>query len=144
MHEVSIAESLIALIRRYVPAHQRLLRATVRIGPMHGLEPEAMQLAWTIATSEIGWSGANLNIELPPWRLRCTACGRCWEPAKVDEACVCGCTNVEIMGGDEFQLDSIEVDTPTAPSRNKSATANLARLHGVENGACHEHQSSNY
>lgn len=143
MHEVSIAQSLIELIRRYVPAHCRLLRATVRIGPMHALEPEAMRLAWTIATTEVGWAGAKLDIESPPCRLRCAACGRCWAPGRVDEACTCGCTNVEIMGGDEFQLDSIEVDTPVVPDRQKRVTSNRTRLHNTETGARHEHQSSN-
>ncbi len=110
MHEVSIAQALIELIRRHLPAHHRLVRATVRIGPMHGVVSEAMQLAWSIVSAEAGWPGVTLVIHDEPWRLRCVACGRCWEPETVDEPCTCGCTRVEIMGGDEFQLDSIEVD----------------------------------
>jgi hydrogenase nickel insertion protein HypA len=120
MHEVSVAQALVELIRRYLPAHHRLIRATVRIGPMHGVVAEAMQLAWQVVSIDAGWPQSTLVVNDQPWRLRCVACGRCWEPATVDEPCQCGCTRVEIMGGDEFQLDSIEVDNPTPHSGHKS------------------------
>ena len=142
MHEVSIAESLIALIRRHLPAHQRLIRATVRIGPMHGVVPEAMEMAWNIASADAGWSGSRLRIVSPPWRLRCVACGRCWEPITVDEPCVCGGTHVDILGGDEFQLDSIDVDSTAMHRRKKTAKSGGGRQRTFKTGVDHEHQSS--
>lgn len=143
MHEVSIAESLIALIRRHMPTNGKLIRATVRIGPMHGVVSEAMGMAWNIASSEAGWPAAQLNIITPPWRLRCVSCGRCWAPATVDEHCVCGFTKADIMGGDEFQLDSIEVDCPVKHSKRRSTAGVRARGRTLKQGVNHEHQSSN-
>ena len=142
MHEVSIAESLIALVRQHLPAHQRLIRVTVRIGPMHGVEAQAMKLAWKIAGAAVGWDTSQLKVVTPPWRFRCVSCGRCWEPATVDEHCVCGGTQVDIMGGDEFQLESIEVDS-AAPHRKKTSTAHTQGEHKTfHSGVNHEHQSS--
>ena len=149
MHEISIAESLIALIRRHIPTHERLISATVRIGPMHGVVSEAMEMAWNIASANAGWAGSRLIVVTPPWRLRCVACGRCWEPATVDEHCVCGGLQVDVMGGDEFHLDSIEVDHITRHCKPKHPAGRRVRAHGrrgkksLQTGVNHEHQSTN-
>ena len=142
MHEVSIAESLIALIRRHLPAHQRLVQATVRIGPMHGIVPEAIEMAWNIASADAGWKGSRLIVMTPPWRLRCVVCGRCWEPVTVDEHCVCGAAHVEILGGDEFQLDSIDVHPAAKHRRRNTARHGRGRPRTFTRGVAHEHQSS--
>ncbi len=142
MHELSIAESLVELIRRHLPAHRTLLHATVRIGPMHGIVPEAMRLAWKLASAQAGWPTARLIIDSPPWRLRCVSCGRCWEPTTVDEHCLCGSVDCEILGGDEFQLVSIDVREPSPSHRRKTAPTRHAGMTSSKAGVYHEHQSS--
>ena len=111
MHEVSIAESLADLIRRHLPPHQHLIGITVRIGPIHGVVPESLAMAWNVVSEKEGWSGSQLHVITPPWRLRCGACGRCWEPVTVDEHCTCGSPHADIMAGDEFVLESIDVES---------------------------------
>ena len=141
MHEISIAESVIALVRQHLPSHQRLIRATVRIGPMHGVEAQAMEMAWNVASAGVGWSTSQLKVVTPPWRFRCVSCGRCWEPATVDEHCVCGGTQVDIMGGDEFQLESIEVDCDTGQHQRKAAV-HVRGSKPFKTGVAREHQST--
>lgn len=141
MHEISIAKSVITLVRQHLPAHQRLIRATVRIGPMHGVEAEAMEMAWNAASAGVGWDTSRLKVVTPPWRFRCVSCGRCWEPATVDEHCVCGGVQVDIMGGDEFQLESIEVDgNPRHHERKTAVHSRGSRT--LKTGVDHEHQST--
>jgi hydrogenase nickel incorporation protein HypA/HybF len=120
MHEVSVAESLAALIRRHLQTHQHLVGATVRIGPMHGVVPEALQSAWSVVSAAEGWNDAQLHVVTPPWRLRCIACGRRWTPTTIDEPCECGSSHADIVGGDEFLLESIEVETePMCPASRR-------------------------
>ncbi len=109
MHEMSLAVDLMELVKRHVPPSACLMKVTVRIGPMHGVVAEALQWAWSAVSSETAWPQAKLDIETPPWRLRCPRCGRLWEPMTVDEHCTCGAVHARIEGGDEFALVSVDV-----------------------------------
>ncbi len=43
--------------------------------------------------------------------MRCTVCGETFSPDGRDYACpACGATQVVVVGGDEFRLESIEVE----------------------------------
>ena len=58
-----------------------------------------------------------------PARLRCHACGRRWELDLPDFRCrSCSGTDVEVVAGTEFEVDSIEVqaDQPTRRRRDAS------------------------
>ena len=121
MHELSVADALVELVRRRLPAGALLRRITVRIGPLHAIAPEAMQWAWKSAAEKAGWSGAQLELDLPPWRLRCLSCGRRWQSALVDELCVCGAIGAVLEDGAEmlllsFEYDAAEMASASAPS----------------------------
>ena len=58
MHEMSLVEALLTQIDAHVPAGGVVRRVHLRAGPLHGIEPEAMQWAWAIAVEATGWPGA--------------------------------------------------------------------------------------
>jgi Zn finger protein HypA/HybF involved in hydrogenase expression len=109
MHEISVAYELTELIRRYLPSGAELAAAKVRIGPMHGVNSDALEWAWEVVKLEAGWPTAKLMVDSPPWLLRCPKCGRTWQPVVIDERCTCGELHTQIVGGNEFMLVAIDI-----------------------------------
>ena len=110
MHEMSIAAALIGLTREHVPSKARVRSVVVRVGPMQAIEPEAMQFAWTAATSGTEFDGSELKLTYLPWSLHCKTCDKRWEGSDWPTVCVCGSADVDPKGSDELTLLSIEVD----------------------------------
>ncbi|MAE64193.1 MAG: hypothetical protein CMJ18_07940 [Phycisphaeraceae bacterium] len=109
MHELSIAEALTDQVRRHVPRVARVRSVHVVAGPMRAIEPDAMQWAWTAATQSTELAGAELELELRPWRLECPECHRGFESKEMFTPCPCGCATTRLVDGDELTLQSIEV-----------------------------------
>jgi Zn finger protein HypA/HybF involved in hydrogenase expression len=116
MHELSLASSILEIARRAVPRGARLCVVRVVAGPMRAIDPDAMQFAWQSVTADAGIDGIDgieLELDLRPWTLRCPECGGEWVSGQLDCACaVCGCSRAFPVGGDQFQVVSIEVDGP--------------------------------
>ena len=111
MHELSIAEALWDRVRTLVPAGAVLRGVTVRAGPMRGIDPDIMRVAWNTL---IGPTAAvTLDVELSPWHLRCPDCGGEFNADDVMTACSrCGGTRACPVDGDELRLVSLTVDDP--------------------------------
>ncbi len=114
MHELSIADALLEQVRRHSPPGAALQAVRVRVGPMRGIDPEAMQYAWAAATAGAPESAAKLELECLPWALRCPDCGAQFTSADLYAACACGSDTARPVGGDELCLVSIEVDDPAS------------------------------
>ena len=110
MHEMSIAASMIELVHRYVPADARVLNVNVKAGPLRGIDPDTMEIAWRATTMDTEMEGSILHLEIPPWQLQCPQCQRQWESASLNTVCECGCDQPSFNGGDELLLMSIEVE----------------------------------
>ena len=114
MHELSIASSILELARKHVPRGLVLLSVKVQAGPMRGIDPDAMELAWracaTLDESDI----PIIDLELLPWRLLCPDCGREYTAETAFAPCRCGGVRAQPIGGDELSVVSIEVDEPVA------------------------------
>ncbi len=66
MHEFSIAEHLLRLIEQHLPEQATLRSALVRVGPLRGIEPDSMLLAWSVLTRNSPHTGARLRLEELP------------------------------------------------------------------------------
>ncbi|MGD0542685.1 MAG: hydrogenase maturation nickel metallochaperone HypA [Tepidisphaeraceae bacterium] len=122
MHELSIAEAILDLARRNVPLGGTLRSVRITAGPMRGIDPQCMQMAW----QAIGQGDVALNLSELPWRMQCADCGRRWEQPELAERCACGSPQVRPVGGDELQLVSIEVDD-AEEERSSSCTCKLSK-----------------
>ncbi len=110
MHELSIARSLLGLVRDNVPDGALVKSVLVCVGPLQAIEPDAMQFAWHAATDDTEFDGAELSLTLLPWELHCLECGRNWSSENWSDPCTCGSCRVDPVGGDELTLISIDVD----------------------------------
>ncbi len=85
---------------------------SVRIsaGPMRGIDPQCMELAWRA----LGQSAVTLKLNVLPWHMHCDDCGHHWSQVELGNHCLCGSSRVRPLGGDQLKLMSIEVDDAPA------------------------------
>ena len=110
MHEFSIAEVLATQVVAHAPEGARVRDVEVRIGALRGIEPEALRMGWDSVTFGTPLAGAHLTIDLRPWSIECSSCGRAWTSSVPFVSCECGNETPAPIGGDELDLISMTVD----------------------------------
>jgi len=110
MHELSIARSLLGLVKENTPENARVRSVLVRVGPLQAIEPGAMQLAWQAVTDDSPLDGVQLSLTLVPWELHCRECDRRWTSEDWSDPCTCGSCRVDPIGGDELTLLSLDIE----------------------------------
>jgi hydrogenase nickel incorporation protein HypA/HybF len=108
MHELAIAEDIVDAVCERA-AGRRVHRVTVRIGALTAVVPEAMRFCFDLAVEGTVAEGAALEIEHRPGAARCRACGAEVELADVILLCPCGSADLDVTGGRELQIVSMEV-----------------------------------
>ncbi len=108
MHELSIAESVLDIIKKQVK--DRVTAVRLRIGELSGVVPEALEFSFQSASIGTIAEGAALVIERVPVTARC---GDCAEVFNVEDYCFacakCGGGNFKLITGRELQIEEIEV-----------------------------------
>lgn len=112
MHEFSVADALIDLIKQHLPPDATLRAVTIEAGPMRGIDREAMQFAWQSVTPGTCCENARLDLRILPWKMQCPTCGRQFESDQMYIDCACGDPSPYPQGGDDLRLLSLEVDVP--------------------------------
>ena len=112
MHEVALMQETlaIALARATEERAQRIHRITMRVGPLSGAVPEALEFAFDVVAHGTIAEGAQFEIEPTPIICYCSACALEFTPA--DFFCVCPrCEqpSAEVRRGRELELVSLEV-----------------------------------
>ncbi len=114
VHEFSIAEALAAQVQRHAPAAGRVREVEISVGALRGLEPEALQMCWEAVTHDTPIAGSILRVDLRPWSIACSSCGRTWTSPVPFVACACGDPAPVPTAGDELELVALTVDEEEA------------------------------
>lgn len=112
MHELSLASALMDQIDEIVAREgaTSVARVTVLIGAMSGVEREAFAFAFPVVSEGGVADGAELIIEEAAVKVRCARCEAETEPPFPSIHCVaCASTDVTIIAGRDFMLQSLEV-----------------------------------
>jgi len=112
MHELSIAQNILDIVREHLPPEDRHQVRTVKlkIGELAGVVPDSLEFCFTAITTNTPFAHATLEIERIPLRARCSACSAEFAVQEFSFACpACGATNVDIIAGRELQVTSIDV-----------------------------------
>lgn len=116
MHELSIAQSIVELVRANVPAAdvQSVKSVKIRVGKMSGVVADSLEFCFTAITQETPLQGAGLDIERVPFVMKCRSCGTLFESEAGIVLCpTCGAVDTEVLSGTELQVVEIEVlDSP--------------------------------
>ena len=112
MHEVGLMQSTlaIALERAADEGAHRIHRLTMRIGPLSGVVPEALEFAFDVLTRGTIAEGATLEVEHLPILCYCPTCRLEFQPDDLFCECPqCLDPRVEVHRGRELELASLEV-----------------------------------
>src|SRR4051812_32108489 len=113
MHETSIIQSLIELVREQL-ADQGPVRVTtvrLRVGPLAGVVSEALRFAFDAVAHGTPLEGARLDVEDAPltaWCRVCLAERKLQSPQRL-QCPVCGRPTPDVLTGKELELAWLEI-----------------------------------
>jgi len=113
MHELAITESILRIALEAAKENQakKVLEIRIRIGAYSGVVPQYIQEYFNIVSQGSIAEKARLSIETIPARVECAACGEITEVQRFRIKCgACGSTDVELLSGREYYVDSLEVE----------------------------------
>lgn len=90
---------------------RRIESVTVLIGAYSGVEPDAFEFAFPFAAENTLAEKAELIIQTVPVRIECSKCRAISEPEPTWLVCgKCGSTDIALIGGREFMIQSVELE----------------------------------
>ena len=93
MHELALSQAILGTVERHA-AGRRVSAVQMRVGDLRQVVGETLVFYFGIVAEGTVCEGARLELERVPARLGCPACGS---------------GSVEVTTGDEFMVESIEV-----------------------------------
>ena len=110
MHELAIAESMVAIASKHAQG-RRITLVEVKVGHLRQVVPSALHFAWDLVAAGTPAEGSELRIEEVPAAGVCRACGAESVLAGFPLTCAqCGGLDVEVTGGEELLVDSLELE----------------------------------
>jgi hydrogenase nickel incorporation protein HypA/HybF len=113
MHELAVTESLLKTACEFAENNQanRVLSLNIIIGELSSIIDESVQFYWDMITENTLCHKAVLNFEKRPAKLRCRSCGNEFIlDGELIPCPLCGSMQLNVQAGDEFLLDSIEIE----------------------------------
>jgi len=117
VHELSLSSAIIATAAKHAEG-RRVTVVTLRVGRLRQVVPETLAFYFEFVTRGTVCEAAGLDQEVLETRLRCDPCDVEWEIDAPSFRCPdCGGGEVSIVAGNEFEVESIEVEEAqcTAP-----------------------------
>jgi hydrogenase nickel incorporation protein HypA/HybF len=113
MHELSVTQSLLEIALRHAEraSARRIIRLNLVIGELASIVDDSVQFYWDFVSQGTIAEGAVLHFERVAATLRCLNCDHTFPLNGREYACpACGEKKVVAAGGDDFRLESIEVE----------------------------------
>ncbi len=115
MHELGIAGAILERVEQEARRHPgaRMLKVGVRVGELSGVDPEALAFGFEALVKDTQWEPLPLDIRFCRRKQLCMACGGDFIAEQMETACPrCGNQDTSCVGGDELDIEYIEVDEP--------------------------------
>ncbi len=113
MHELPITEGLLNLALKHAnqAGAKRITQLNLVIGQLASVVDDSIQFYWDIISKDTIAEGARLEFRRVPAVLHCWNCEAEFSPNGRDYLCPqCGSGRVKVVAGDDFLLESIDVD----------------------------------
>jgi hydrogenase nickel incorporation protein HypA/HybF len=127
MHETGLAEAILEAVEKRA-AGRPVARAKIRAGALLRVAEPSMDQAFHLVAEGTVAEGAAIDLVVTPARITCRSCGDqdgTYDPLAVCPSC--GGGDVDVTGGDELVLESIEIaearDVPGNSRRDRGDTA---------------------
>jgi hydrogenase nickel incorporation protein HypA/HybF len=110
VHELSLSSAIVATVEKHA-AGRRVTLVTLRVGRLRQVVPDTLAFYFEFVARGTVCEGARLEQEVLETRLRCVPCAAEWEVTVPAFRCPrCGGSDVAVVGGNELQVESIEVE----------------------------------
>jgi hydrogenase nickel incorporation protein HypA/HybF len=127
LHELSLSSAIVNTVAKHADGRKVSL-VSLRVGKLRQVVPDTLEFYFEFQARGTVCEGARLEMEITDARLRCQPCAREWEIEIPAFRCpTCGGSDVKIASGDEFEVESIEVDGPTSSALRDCPEGNLER-----------------
>lgn len=113
MHELSVTESIleIALTHANASSAKKVTDIYLVIGQLSSIVDDSVQFYWNYISEDTICSGARLHFKRLPAKFRCINCNTEFQMQSELTACPnCGSMQTTIISGEEFYVDSIEIE----------------------------------
>jgi len=114
MHELPIAESILDIALRHATSSsaKKVSEINLIIGQISSVVDDSVAFYWKIISQGTICEDANLNFTRLPAILLCLECGQTYGIESELSPCPqCGSVQIKIIQGEEFQLESIDIET---------------------------------
>jgi len=110
MHELSLSSAIVNTVVKHA-ADRRVAVVNLRVGRLRQVVPDTLEFYFEFVARDSVCEGARLNQEVVEARLRCNPCGLEWGIELPAFRCpTCGGSDVVVASGNEFEVDSIEIE----------------------------------
>jgi len=113
MHELAVTENILSIALKHAKQAQavKVTDIYITIGQLSSVVDDSVQFHWDIMSEDTICSGAKLHFNRIPAEFFCTECQTKFNMDQVLAPCPnCGSIRVRIVAGEEFFLESIEVE----------------------------------
>ncbi|MGI8413973.1 MAG: hydrogenase maturation nickel metallochaperone HypA [Solirubrobacteraceae bacterium] len=112
MHELSLSSAIIATAVKHADGRPVSV-VNVRVGQLRQVVPDTLKFYFDFVARGTVCEGARLELEPVEARLRCTPCEHEWSIDIPAFRCpTCGGSDVVVASGNEFEVESIEIEEP--------------------------------
>jgi len=113
MHELAVTESILKTALEYA-TREKATSVTdlyLKIGVLSTIVDDSVQFYWSFIAKDTICANAKLHFERLPARFLCQDCKNEYEITDELTACpICGSIHVQVISGDEFQLEGINIE----------------------------------
>jgi hydrogenase nickel incorporation protein HypA/HybF len=113
MHELAVTENIPSIALKHAEQAQasRVTDIYITIGQLSSVVDDSVQFHWDIMSEDTLCSGAKLHFNRIPAEFFCTDCQTKFNLNQELAPCPnCGSIRVRIVSGEEFFLESIEIE----------------------------------
>ncbi|HKG52825.1 MAG TPA: hydrogenase maturation nickel metallochaperone HypA [Anaerolineales bacterium] len=110
MHELSVTQSVLDITIKNAGT-RKIKQINLVIGQFSSIVDDSVQFYWDIISKDTSAEGSLLHFERIPGEMTCQNCGCVFGPTDETFDCPsCSSPFVKITKGEEFQVDSIDVE----------------------------------
>lgn len=112
MHELSVTESVLEIACKHAEKAQatRVTDIYLVIGQLSSIVDDSVEFYWNIIAKDTLCEDAHLHFKRLPAELICLECGHQYQLNHELMPCPnCGSPRIRVLSGDEFHLESIEI-----------------------------------
>ena len=112
MHELGVTENILHIALRHAEEAQasRITDVYLVVGDMSSIVNDSVQFYWDFVSEGTIAKGAVLHFRRVATEMKCLDCGFSYNP-QGDLVCPnCASANVQIVTGEEFYLEAIDVE----------------------------------